>query len=806
MDEIKRNGTLHLKTRKQTYIKSAIVVMTLLLTSCVPSGSGGKKRSSGASGISNSPSSVAVGYGRILHDNPIILSGNASLSEDVNLSTLLKPSQDFITNSQDLSNKNCQRLSSSDDTCFSVARDELSEPIQATNGKWAYAPESYEFMQVQMFANMNSMFNKYNTDLKNYQSMVNIGSLDTSFKTNTLTNNEHWFQEKVVGYAHCEDSADNAFFSPSKKIICLGYDSIFTQVKFVHDPTVLYHELGHALVLAGLNVRNKNLSQIISTEAYLGYFAYDEAKSINEGLADYFSYYMNGRPFLGEWAFGRFLELGRPMAESDPLHAPGISETNEGRLSYPTFLSYNPNTPTQKDEDVHYAGQIISHFLVAFTKDIQNRCNYPNDSARSLTVSLILETLAYLGDLSSTGLKDETLEGRVNHSEIYSRDWLKANKPITYRRFAQTFSRFVNSSIIQSPTICSNYTEDHLEVLLDSYGLLLFKNYDFNGSLFKTSETIKKVNPVNRQKTVLIKKNQLFVDNRQNAAKAYIFDGYEDMNGAASSISDGLVETTLSPTIFENGNLKYNNGNSQISPGELVGVLLNLYNNSNSDMAGVRILANDWNHMDGSSPCNNLSDNFPSESQGGVTIASNPDCGVEYPTAPDTLNFAPVCFMQDSKDNGTVWVSQEEFMNSRAIEATECLGGSQNTKDCLVRAPKGADVAWYSKIEPKKTWNETFTDANGKVKFKSSNLFFLEISPSIPPGTTVNCRLRATFTNCDDCNNYLKAGNDPTNVTGNDYTLHINSSKEVQGDEYKDYKYNGADPFVIINYQFTVID
>ena len=805
MDELKRNGTLHLLTSKQTYIKSAIVVLTVLLSSCVPSGSGGSKRSSGASGITNSPSSVAVGYGRILHDNPIILSGNSSLSENVNLSTLLKPTQDFITNSQTLSNTTCTESDRENDICYDVFQDQLVESIQAVNGKWAFDPHSYEFMQVQMYSNMTSMFNKYNTDIQNYQMLVS-GTLDTSFRSTTISNRDHWFKSKITGYAHCEDSPDNAFFSPAKKIICLGYDSIYNQVKFVHDPSVLYHELGHALVLAALNVRNKTLS-ILPIEANLGYFSYDEAKSINEGLADYFSYYMNGRPYLGEWAFGRFIELGRPMTESDSSHAPGISETNEGRLSYPTFLSYNPNSPTKKNEDVHYAGQIISHFLVAFTKDIQNRCSFSNHIARSLTFNIILETLAYLGDLSSTGLGDSVTEGRVNHSEEFSLDWIKANKPITYRRFAQTFSRFVNSTLTSS-NICNGigYSNSYLEELLDSYGLLLFKNYDMGGSSFNATETaasLQKVNPLNRQKTVLIKKNQLFIDNRQNAVEAYVFDGYEDMNGAAASINGGSGETNLSPTIFENSNLKYNNGNSQISPGELVGVLINLYNNSNSEMAGLRILSNDWDHMDGSKPCNNLSDNFPSVSQGGVTATTNPACGIE---TQDNSTTAPVCFFQDSQANGTVWVSQEEFMNSRAIEATECLGGSQNTKDCLIRSPKGADVAWYSKVEAKKTWNETFTDVNGKVSFKQSNLFFLEISPSVPPGTTVNCRLRATFTNCDDCNNYLKDGTDTTNITGNEYFPHVNSATELTGDEYKDYKYIGADPFVIINYQFTVID
>ncbi|WP_127717612.1 hypothetical protein [Halobacteriovorax sp. HLS] len=799
MDEIKRKDSLHSSILKQTFIKSALVVLTIALSSCVPSQSGGKKTRGGSSGIVNTAASVNVGYGRVLQDNPIILSGNTALSENVNLSTLLRTQQDHITDLQYLEYNNCAGLTNS--TCFEVTKDKLVTKFQATDGKWAFTPSSDEFMQVQMFSDMRSMFEKYNTDLTNFSETAAFLNFENSFPSNMIINNNQWFSQKLVGYAHCDDAPDNAYFSPADKIICLGFDSIYTQVKFVHDPTVLYHELGHALVLNAMNLRNRaKYAAGTFEESYLGYFSYDEARSINEGLADYFSYYMNGRPFLGEWAFGRFLELGRPMSESDSIHAPGISETSEGRLSYPTFLGYDANNPTAIHEDVHYAGQIISHFLVAFTKDVESSCSYTNDAARSLTFNLIVQTLAYLGDISSEGL-DATHSGApgfVNHSAANSLEWIKKNKPITYRRFAQTFARFVKTSIGSTPALCNglSYNIQNLESLLDSYGLLLFKNYDLNGSKF-VAEAVQKVNELNRQKTVLIKKNQLFLENRENKPKAYIFDGFDDMNSAAASLSSGTIEGTLSPTIFENNNLKYNNGNSLISPGELVGVLINLYNNSNSEMAGVRILANDWDHMDGTAPCNNFSDNFPSSTQGGVSVTTNPPCGVE---TQDNSTTAPVCFFQDTKDDATVWVGQEEYMTSRAIEATECLGGASSTKDCLIRSPKGADVAWYSKINAKQTWLESFTDANGKTKFNFSNIFFLEVSPSIPPGTTVNCRLRANFTNCDDC------FNTSTTATGNTYTPHVNSGLEFTDDELKDYKYSGADPFVIINYTFTIID
>ncbi|OUR97825.1 hypothetical protein A9Q84_06395 [Halobacteriovorax marinus] len=798
MDELKRNGTFKKSLSKQTYYKSALVVMALCLTSCVPSQSGGSKKSSGASGVTNTSSTVGVGYGRVLHDNPIILSGNANLSQDTNLNTLLKQGQDYVTSNQYLQ-ESCGSLP----FCFEVKKDKFTALHQASDGKWGFHTSTNEFNQVQMFTHMNWIIDKYNSDLFNVHDQyygLSPSGLQTSLPSTLYLNNAFWDSTRPLrGYAVCDDLPNNAFFSPSDYSICLGFDSIYTNVKFVQDPTTLYHEIGHAFVANALNFRN-NAAGTVSIDSSLGYFSYDEGKAINEGIADYFSYYMTGRTHMGEWAQGRFLNLSRPMSESDALHAPGLSETVTGRLSYPTYLGYDPNEPTLVQEEIHYAGQIMSHFLVAFTKDLEVACSFSNSAARSYTFKLLMESLAYLGDFTSTGIEGFAA-GSVNHSFENGREWLQKNKPITFRRFSQAFARFTKSSLATDPALCNFnvYNIQRLEQLLDNYGLLLFKNYDMNGSR-SIVETIQKVQDLNRQKTVLIKKNQLFTDIRPSTSSAFVFDSYTDMNEAAKALTGGFIDGTLSSTIFENGNLKYNNGNGQISPGELVGVLINLYNNSNSVMSGVRILANDWDHMDSGQACNNLSDNFPSSSQGGISTASCSTEALENGAGTDPESVDPVCFFQDSSSGSAIWVSQETFMASKAIEESECLGGIGNKKDCLVRSPKGADVGWYSKIDPKKTWAETFQDADGNNQFKASNIFFLEISPSIPPGTTINCRLRATFTNCEDCHNITST------ATGNTYTPNVHTPFEQNGDEYKDYKYSGADPYQIINYQFTVID
>lgn len=799
MEDLKRNGMFNFKTRKQTILMSALVAYTLCLTSCVPSQSGGSTSSSG--GVANTSASVNVGYGRVLQDNPIILSGNASLDHTVNLNSLLRTQQDFVTDGQYL-----QKTCVNDPHCFEVKKDSISSLYQSTNQKWAFDTSTDEFDQVQMFTHMNWMISKYNTDLTSTYSTYygsNPSGLSTSLPMSLFTSGATWETSPLRGYALCDDLPNNAFFSPSTYSICLGYDSIYENVKFVQDPTTLYHELGHALVHNAMNFRNR-ASGTVAIESNLGYFSYDEGKAINEGIADFFSYYMNGRAHIGEWSMGRFLNLSRPMQESDDLHVAGVSETSEGRLSYPTYLGYDPNNPEENYEEIHYAGQIVSHFLVAFTKDLETACSFNNSYARTFTFRLLMETLAYLGDFSSYGIEGFSTYG-VNHSPENAKEWLQKNKPITYRRFSQTFSRFVKTSLATDSSLCNfnSYNIQRLEQLLDDYGLLLFKNYDINGSR-SIAETVQKVEELNRQKTVLIKKNQLLVESRSGRSEAFIFDSYSDMNAAASSLTNGFIDGSLSTTIFENGNLKYNNGNGQVSPGELVGILLNLYNNSNSTMAGVRILANDWDHMQDGKPCNNFTDNFPSASQGGASVALYPGCADEALDngvgVLDSQTVEPVCFFQDTQDDAAIWVSQEAFMTSKAIEATECLGGSSSTKDCLIRSPKGADVAWYSRIDPKKTWAETLVDSNGENEFKASNIFFLEVSPSIPPGTTVNCRLRATFTNCEDCHNIT------SNDTGNTYSTNVNTPFEQVGDEYKDYKYSGADPYKIINFQFTVID
>ena len=208
-------------------------------------------------------------------------------------------------------------------------------------------------------------------------------------------------------------------------------------------------------------------------------------------------------------------------------------------------------------------------------------------------------------------------------------------------------------------------------------------------------------------------------------------------------------------------------------------------------MGGVRLLANDWDHTKNGAPCNNLGDNFPLASEGaadltGDNAATPGDCS--YITRDNGLeafeDIAPVCLVELNDDDATKWVTQDKLRTQMGLPKNRCLGGENSLKDCFIRAVKGADHSFYSRIEPKQTWAETLITDDGVPQFSSSNVLYFEISPSIPPGTTFNCRLRASFSNCEDCHHDALNGND----------------------DYLDYEYSGAKPFKIINFQFTVID
>ena len=188
-------------------------------------------------------------------------------------------------------------------------------------------------------------------------------------------------------------------------------------------------------------------------------------------------------------------------------------------------------------------------------------------------------------------------------------------KPVNFRSWSQTFARFFVQTISNtSSTACntSYYPQDKLETILDSYGLLLFDNYNDDGNHHSQGHggANHKINPANRLKTNLIDKDLIGLDEREDKSLVFVFDKRRDILNALESLLEvGLTEEISSKIDSE---LLHNNGNGQVSPGEVVGLAFNLYNASNSEMGGVQILSNDWDHVKIESgerkPCPSFSD------------------------------------------------------------------------------------------------------------------------------------------------------------------------------------------------------
>lgn len=769
---------------------TCLFVALFSLTSCIvdsPQNGNGEARGAQGSSFDNGPDTVNTNFGRFLDDNPIILSGKADLSPNSDLSALLKSRQEYITNRQFLEGE-CYAVAG---ICFDVKKDDITPKFISTNRKWAFQTNTTEFLQVNTFGHLKRIIDLY-VDLAQEFFFERTSSASppalleytTSLPSDYISSGAHWRGLALTTHA---DSGiqDNAFYNSAAFQIGLGQDSVFPKLKFGHDSTVIYHEIGHALNDIMINTRNRS-----GPRSSLGYLFYDEAGAINEGIADYYSYVMNGRTHFGEWALGRFLRQSRPMSERDAKHASGINTTSSGRLAYPTYINYDPNFPEEEIEDIHYAGQIISHYLVALSEMIQDKCSVQHSDAVAIVLHLLLETFSEIGDLTSLA-SDHNPAGQVNLNSnvgplldgFNSLTWLRINNPMNYRKFAQTMAKY-QLDIYGNPNMprCNNAVleKDDIERLLDSYGLLLFRTYNHNkNSLAVVNQS---VSTINRVKTELVNKSAVRVDQREGRPQAFVFDDRATMINILSQLNaSGQLQDTISTQI--EADLPFNNGNSRISPGEFLGLSLNLFNNSNSTIAGVEILANDWDHVRDGKMCNDLGDNFPSSSEGGV---SGGDClTTTNDNGGDGDEVAPVCFVQKITGSATEWVNQEDFKDSiSGMTPSQCLAGPGRTDNCFVRFPRGADRAAFSKIASQKSFGETIVSASGGPTFNFSNLLFMEVNKNTPPGTTFNCRFRVRFSNCDDC--FHDAGN--------------------SNDDYRDNEFAGAKPFKIINFQFTVID
>lgn len=656
------------------------------------------------------------------------------------------------------------------------------------------------------------------------------------FKGVVNADSRYFKNDFLTSYSQCELEG-NALFDSVGPSLCFGSFKDFPGMHIVQDPSVIYHELGHAYVSILLNMRNgTNSTTYHPFRSALNSFGYNEALSINEGIADYYSYVMNQREHFGEFALGKIYKASRPLSEGDAAHISALSETSEGRLSYPQYLLYDSNDPSTPVEDVHLAGQIVSHYLVALTKALKTDCGLTSeadgghDKATSLTMLVLAETLSELGDLNARGI--DNFSSPITGTNFFnnlddqgSYVWTHSVNPVNYRRFFQSFSKNIYKYI--SSGSCMAFDKNKSEQLLDDYGLLLFKTYNNNGNSTKdrsityqsvlpylSAQALTPVSENNRRKSVLVSKQLLAqaepTQTNADRASYYLIDNGAKMKTLLSSL---LYKGLALPLTKNNAGTEYNNANLRISPGEVVAVIPNLVNNSNTTMAGVQLLASDWDHVhitDQSSgnfkPC--VVDGVTTVDQGGE--ASNTCLSTESTykrlikdttTSPQVYPAnaaAPVCLVQLDEGTSSRWVSQNEFRKKQGLSLLDkdCLGYSSSSStdqdfsftphECLVRFLPGVNDANFSKIDPQKTYYETvLKDRNAEDRiFNAGNLLIMEVNKWIPPGTKFRCRLRARFSNCSDC------FNDTTNSS----------------DDFIDADYNGSKPYKIINFDFTVND
>jgi hypothetical protein len=769
----------------------ALILVSQIFIACVP-GSNGLRGKSGSASTGNT--NVAVSQGRVLKDNPIILSGNANLSATADLSKYL--STDLITSNSFLQgNANCSGLT----YCFEVQEKlESASALQTTDGKWAFKVTSEQFLQVNAFYHTNKIFDQYFANMGlTFSGSYGLGTVpayDTAIPL-SLRNIDGTYnlnKSPLTVTTNC-DEKDNAYykytpveFNPATETICYGYSGTTKQIRWAQDSTVIYHETGHFFQRLQLNFRN--IASVVKVQ--MGQSLYSEATALGEGLADFFSYYVNGRTHWGEWAAGK-VDGSRPLSEADAQHAPGISLEEDQRLSYPQYLTYDSNYPTEPVEDVHMSGMIISHYLVALTSDIETTCLMTNKDAREYVMYILNESLAELGDLTSVGTYSGAA-GKVNLNSTYSFDWYTINNPINYRSLTQTIAKNLLITIGNAGLARCNggaYSKDRIETVLDNYGLLLFRKYNQHRNLTSGVKINTSVNASNRKKSVLIAKSNLILDPTTGSSSAYVIDNREKIyDGVQKFVDAGALSNQTDPT------LSYNNNNSKVSPGEVVAIALNLYNNSNSTMGGVEVLGNDWDHAETklgatvNKPCKFSStlstDGWPLTAEGAASVASDAasTCDTIATTSSD---FAPVCFIQSTEASATKWISQKAFKEKIALDSNACLDPT-NDKNCFIRTVKGFEKSYYAKINPKSTWGQTMANPTTGEAYSLDwgNIMLFEVSKSIPPGTVVSCRLRARFTNCEDCyHDSLRDNND-----------------------YLDKEYNGPRPYKIIQLQIPITD
>ena len=799
---------------------------------CVPGSNflEGKRLNNQFNLVQNSPSTVGPFQGRILAQSPILINRHARPEDD--LFQFIGPRPVFIVNKSTLEyDCDFQRglgHNNQLEQCMSVQQNEVAGQTVSPNKKWAYPPESKEFLEVNTFYHTRNVINEFfrlqrkaiETSLENFDGM---SSIPNDMRGGDMHRQAFWYHSDedatLKVYSHCLQT-NRPFFLSASLEVCLGEHEQIHNLNFSEDPSIIFHEVGHFFSTILFNQRNI-AEQGLQPDRRISFGGngYSEMDLLSEGLSDWFAYNQAGQSQVFEWA-GGFTQNNRPVTERSPLHDLnnlGFSSDVEGRLRYPDFINYYHYDPLNYlSEDVQQAGMIISHFLVALGEEIASTCEVSDSRSQELVFYLLQETLNELGDLTAKGRDSHSLD-TINMTQSTSDTWVRLYTAPNPRLFAQKMGKHLLRVINGSPS-CNSivFSQDRLEKLIDSYGLLLFRTYNEDGNCDMDVSpangvsdchegTNTSVIAVNRRKSTLLPKSALQLDVREGqfSGDVFFFDNQVEIKQRLSTLTaSGLVLPHRDLGNRDLVNPNNNNNNQKITPGEIIGIALNLFNNSNMPMGGVQVLANDWDHVKNENGkikmCNTFEDGFPAVSGGGsspdVLPLGDGDCGYITRENGQKINeaneiIAPICFILFHDTHETRWVNQEEYRERTGGHRSDCLK-EDSPLACYFRAIPGADQSWYSKLDPKSNWIDTyskstyFTEDGHPFKFEGSNVMLFEVNRNLPVGTQVNCRFRARFTNCDKCW----------------HDSHQN------GDDYLDFEFAGDRPYRIFNVILTVLD
>src|SRR5690606_16280363 len=214
----------------------------------------------------------------IFLDSPSIILGNkASLSNPSIDKIIHYVPQEITTNSQLTGNCalnlyfNYTDLNYNVSNCLRSLKDKenLNLLTRRPDNTWIFPIGSSEFYQTNTHFHLQKGINTFFEQLQFAYNRIHAFSSSTPkalppyigtskmFWFNGVTNSDsQTFRNNfLTSYSQCNLS-NNASFSPAGLELCFGYHSSYPNFYFAQDPSIIYHELAHALVSVMMNFRN----------------------------------------------------------------------------------------------------------------------------------------------------------------------------------------------------------------------------------------------------------------------------------------------------------------------------------------------------------------------------------------------------------------------------------------------------------------------------------------------------------------------------------------------------------------------